>query len=124
MNCEKFWYHFDGVKMLKLYQLIPKLLTNFLIIVYIIEAPSSTKPAKLPADVVLLPLTNARQSSTFTTSGCTRNRCVPSRAIDGHMNTVSVTKHDSDFQWWRAQLPYQSRVYQVIISSNKWAYDV
>ena len=79
---------------------------------------------KLPADAVSLALTEADQSTTERGGKNCRGykKCVASKAIDGLKDTGSVTLYDSNFEWWSAKLPSRSRIDQVIITTNSWAF--
>ena len=77
----------------------------------------------MPADAVSLPLTDATQSTTYTAGDlCSGGRCVASKAIDGLKETSSVTYSYNNFEWWAAKLPSRSRIDQVIITTNSWAF--
>ena len=68
----------------------------------------------------MMQLQNALQSSTETRGVCVGGKCPPSAAIDGDLNTQSVTYEGNDV-WWSAEMIKITRIDHINIRTTDYA---
>ena len=69
----------------------------------------------------MMQLQNPSQSSTETRGGCSGGICPPSAAIDGDLNTRSVTYGVND-DWWSAEMIKITRIDHINIRTTDYAF--
>ena len=69
----------------------------------------------------MMQLQNPSQSSTQTGGICEGGKCPPSAAIDGDLNTQSVTYEGNDV-WWSAEIILTTRIDHINIRTTDYAF--
>ena len=71
--------------------------------------------------ILVIPLLNAAQSSTYKYYGCSNGKCTARNAIDGDLNTHSTTTSE-DFAWWAAELKEMTKIKGILLYLQECSY--
>ena len=73
----------------------------------------------------MVPLVDAVQSSTVTTSGCAGNICTADKVADGNtgneISTMGVT-HANSPSWWSARMTAVATIDKLLVYAGEWAF--